>query len=161
MNKMKLILMGLTLGLMTATALEAQTRYRCLVQMNAYQGEKAYVVVSLINPKGEYAKTLRVMGPDKRWYDSLASWHKAQKAKPEQLDAVTGASIAGGDRSVFTLQLDDSLLDKGYTIRFESSVEDKRYYERDAIVEVTQAKLQERTAGSGYIRAVKLTAVGK
>ena len=36
-----------------------------MLQMVNYTGEKAYIVVSLINPKGQYEKTLYMMGPDK------------------------------------------------------------------------------------------------
>lgn len=154
-SKLLLALIGcLFIGGLSASA---QTKYKCLVQMTPYDGEKAYVVISLIAPDGKYDKTLRVMGPDKRWYSSLVEWHKAQKAQPEKLDAVTGASIAGGDRSVLVLTLDDSKLDKGYKIRFESSVEDQKYYADDVEIPYTTAKLTERTTGKGYIKLVKLT----
>lgn len=143
--------------LMGGAALSAQTRYKCLVQMKPYDGEKAYVVVSLVDPKGNYDQTLRVMGPNKRWWNSLSEWHKAQQAKAEKLDAVTGASIAGGDRSVLTLTLPDDKLDKGYKIRFESSVEDQEYYKDDVEVPYTKDKLTERTQGKGYIKLVKFT----
>lgn len=144
---------------MGASSLMAQTKYRCLVQMKPYQGEKAYVVVSLVDAKGQYERTLRVLGPDKRWYDSLTEWYKAQRSKPEKLDGVTGASIAGGDRSVFTITLDDSKLDKGYTLRFESSVEDQKYHVRDVEIPYTSGKVAERAEGKGYIRLVKLTPI--
>lgn len=152
----KWIMLTLVSLIISSSAL-AQSKYRCLIQMNAYEGPKAYVVVSLVDSKGRYEQTLRVLGPDKRWHDSLTDWHKAQQAKAERLDGVTGASIAGGDRAVFGITLDDSKLDKGYTIRFESSVEDRKYYSRDAEIPVTKAKLTERIAGSGYIKLVKLT----
>ena len=35
---------------------------KCLIQMINYNGEGAYVIVSLINPKGDYEKTLYVHG---------------------------------------------------------------------------------------------------
>jgi len=55
----------------------AQTsKYKCMLQMSNYMGEGAYVVVSLINPKGNYEKTLYVMGEDKKWYKTLKEWHK-------------------------------------------------------------------------------------
>ncbi len=49
-----------------------------MLQMANYQGEGAYVIVSLIDNKGQYEKTLYVMGPDKKWYNTLKEWHKAQ-----------------------------------------------------------------------------------
>lgn len=158
MNKIKIALLSLLLFVGSISVAFAQkTNYRCLVQMNAYEGQKAYVVVSLINPQGEYEQTLRVMGPDKRWYDSLAEWHKAQQAHPEKLDAVTGASIAGGGRSVFTFAVDESKMNKGYTLRFESSVEDQKYYAKDVEISLSSDKLTERTVGKGYIKLVKIS----
>ena len=46
----------------------AQNKYKLMLQMSNYDGEAAYLVVSLINPKGEYEKTLAVMGSNKKWY---------------------------------------------------------------------------------------------
>jgi hypothetical protein len=50
--------------LVASTTLTANT-YRCMIQMNAYKGESAYVVASLINPQGKYERTLAILGPDK------------------------------------------------------------------------------------------------
>lgn len=135
----------------------AQTKYRCQIQMNSYQGEPAYLVISLIAPDGKYDKTLRVMGANKRWYPSLKEWHKAQKNKPEKLDAITGASIKGGDRSVTVIELDDSKIDKGYKIRFETSVEDQEYFVDDVEIPYTKSNLTSRVNGKGYIKSVRIT----
>lgn len=155
------IIKSLIVILILASALPAvaQTKYRCLLQMTAYNGENAYVVVSLVDAKGNYDKTLYVMGPDKKWYNSLKEWNKAQQKKPEKLNAITGASIKGGDRSVTTFVLDNSKIDKGYKIRFESSVEDQKYYSNDVEIPYTSDKVTEKTAGKGYIKLVKLSKV--
>lgn len=157
---MKHIKLVLLIGFAIASyALQAQTQYRAMIQMNPYKGESAYLVVSLISPQGKYEKTLAMLGPDKRWWDSLTEWYKAQKAKPEKLDAVTGASIKGGDRRITTLTLDDKLLNKGYKIRFESAVEDQYYYVDDVELVYSTDKVTERTDGRGYIKTVKLNKV--
>lgn len=135
----------------------AQTsKYKCMLQMTNYTGEKAYITVSLINPKGQYEKTLYVMGPDKKWYDTLKEWHKFESKKKTKLNAVTGASIAGGDRSITTFEIEDKYLNKGYKIRFESAVEDQKYYVTDAEIALTTAEITAKTEGKGYIRYVKL-----
>lgn len=134
-------------------------KYKCMLQMNSYSGEGAYIVVSLINPKGEYEKTLYVMGDDKKWYKSLKEWHKAQVKKPENISAITGASVTGGDRSVTTLELDESKLNKGYKLRFESAVEDQKYYTTDAEIPLTTEGLSQKTEGKGYIKFIKISNV--
>ncbi len=68
--------------------------------MTNYQGEAAYIVVSLFNLQDEYEKTLYVMSPDKKWYDHIKAWHKFNTKKPSNIGAITGASVAGGDRSM-------------------------------------------------------------
>lgn len=133
----------------------AQSKYKCMVQMTNYSGEPAYLVVSLINPQGEYEKTLYMFGDDNQWYDSLKEWFGFYQKKQTNIDAVTGASITGGDRKIITLSLDESKLNKGYKIRFESAVEDKNYYTTDAEVSFTSEGMAVQTKGKGYVRYVK------
>lgn len=133
----------------------AQNKYKCMVQMTNYSGEPAYLVVSLINPKGEYEKTLYMFGDDSQWYDSLKLWFGFYEKKQTNIDAVTGASITGGDRKIITLDLDNNKLNKGYKIRFESAVEDKNYYTTDAEVSFSSEGISTQTQGKGYIRYVK------
>lgn len=132
------------------------TQYKCMVQMTNYVGEGAYIVVSLIDPKGKYEKTLRVMGPDKKWYPSLKSWHESRSKKPVNVDAVTGPSVTGGDRSVTVLEIDNAKINAGYKLRFETAVEDKKYYEKDLEIPLTTEGLAAKSEGTGYIRYVRL-----
>jgi Predicted periplasmic protein (DUF2271) len=138
----------------------AQTsKYKCMLQMSNYVGEGAYVVVSLINVKGEYEKTLYVMGDDKKWYNTLKEWHKYQSKKKENISAKTGASVTGGDRSITTIEIEDAKINKGYKLRFESSVEDQKYYVNDIEIPLTTDGLAAKTEGKGYIRYVRLNKI--
>lgn len=138
----------------------AQTsKYKCMIQMVSYEGEAAYVVVSLINPSGAYEKTLSVLGTDKQWYNTLKDWYKFQTKTKEKLSAVTGASVGGGDRAMRTLEIDNAKLNKGYKLRFESAVEEQKYHNTDVEIPLTTAALAERADGKGYIRMVKLVKV--
>ncbi|WP_269225897.1 DUF2271 domain-containing protein [Flavobacterium eburneipallidum] len=138
----------------------AQTsKYKCMLQMSNYVGEGAYVVVSLINAKGEYEKTLYAMGDDKKWYNTVKEWHKFQTKKKENLSAKTGASVTGGDRSITTFEIEDSKINKGYKLRFESAVEDNKYYANDVEIPLTTDGLAAKTDGKGYIRYVRLNKI--
>ena len=152
-----LILSMLSIGMVRHA--QKVNKYRCLVQMASYTGEGAYIVISLIDSKGAYEKTLYVMGPDKEWYKSWKEWHKAQAKKPENLNGITGASVTGGDRTTCVIQIDESKLNKGYKLRFESAVEDKDYFVTDVEVPLTTAGLAAKTDGKGYIRYVRLSAL--
>jgi len=160
MNNFYKICLGLGLIFSTSYASMAQkaTKYKCMLQMTNYMGEGAYIVVSLVDAKGAYEKTLYIMGSDKKWYPDFKEWDKFFKKKPTNISAITGASVTGGDRSVTTFEIEDSKINKGYTLRFESAVEDKKYYVKDLEVPLTTEGLAAKTEGTGYIRYVRLSA---
>lgn len=134
------------------------TKYKCMIQMTNYMGEGAYIVVSIVDAKGGYDKTLYVLGSDKKWYKTLKEWNKAYLKKPSNISAITGASAAGGDRSVVELDIETSKLNSNYKLRFESAVEDKPYYVKDLEIPLTTAGLSAKSEGTGYIRYVRFSA---
>lgn len=133
------------------------SKYKCMIQMTNYMGEGAYMVVSIINPKNAYDKTLYVMGSDKKWYNSLKEWHKAFSKKPTNISAITGASVTGGDRSVNVFEIENSKINAGYKLRFESAVEDKEYFTKDLEIPLTTDALSAKSEGTGYIRYVRFS----
>jgi hypothetical protein len=133
-------------------------KYKCLLQMNNYIGEGAYIVVSLVSPQGQYEKTLYIMGEDKRWYNTLKEWHKYY-SKKKNIDAKTGASVTGGDRSITTMEIEDSKIDKGYKLRFETAVEDQNYYVKDLEIPLTSQAFSSKIYGTGYINYVRLSKI--
>ena len=138
---------------------QAQTsKYKCMIQMTNYLGEGAYLVVSLINKENAYDKTLYVLGADRKWYKTLTEWDKANKKKPANISAVTGASVSGGDRSVVTLEIDNAKINAGYKLRFETAVEDKAYHVKDLEMPLTTEQLAAKNEGTGYIRYVRFSA---
>ena len=96
------------------------------------------------------------MGTDKQWYNGFKDWFKNMSKKNEKLSAVTGASVAAGDRSITTFTIDESKMNKGYKLRFETSVEDQKYYTTDVEIPLTTDAVTKKTDGTGYIRYVKL-----
>jgi len=133
------------------------SRYKVMVQMAGYTGEAAYVVISLVDDKGTYQKTLYVMGPDNQWHNTLKEWHKFQSKKPVDITGVTGASVTAGDRGICVIEVETAKLNQGYKIRFETAVEDKEYYAKDAEVPLTTEGMTGKTDGKGYIRYVRIS----
>ncbi|MDI9864821.1 DUF2271 domain-containing protein [Flectobacillus sp. DC10W] len=155
---LKLAVITIIASLGVASAAQAQTtKYKCMIQMTNYMGEGAYMVVSIVDAKGAYDKTLYVLGSDKKWYKDLKEWHKAFSKKPSNLSAITGASVTGGDRSVVVLEIENAKLNSNYKIRFESAVEDKPYYVKDLEVPLTTDGLAAKSEGTGYIRYVRFS----
>ena len=106
---------------------EAEVSYKCMIQMTNYTGEKAYIVVSLINPEGKYEKTLYIQGDDKEWFPDLKNWWKFSNGIGENVDAISGATIGNGERNIISLGFNASHIDAGYKVRFESAVENQEY----------------------------------
>ena len=132
------------------------SKYKCMIQLTNYTGEGAYVVVSLINPNGEYEKTLYVQGDDDEWYFDITEWWKFQGKVRDNIDAVTGATVSGGQRTISILDIEDSKLNKGYKLRFETAVEDQEYYTSDVEFELTTENVKAKHEGKGFIRYVRL-----
>lgn len=157
-NTIKLTILLAMICTVPGLASAQATKYKCMLQMTNYMGEGAYIVVSLIDAKGNYEKTLYVMGSDKKWYPNLKAWHKAFAKKPANISGITGASVTGGDRSMTVIEIDNAKINAGYKLRFETAVEDKPYYEKDAEVALTTEGLAAKTDGTGYIRYVRFSA---
>lgn len=154
------------------------TRYKCMIQMENYEGEGAYVVISLINPKGEYEKTLQVLGNDAKWFHEILFWWDYYEQKfsevdgvsgetstngdiyknwdTESIDAITGATITSGKRVIKIIEIENDKVNTGYKIRFETAVEDKEYYSDDVEFELTSKSVREKTKGKGFIRYVRM-----
>ncbi|WP_408028006.1 DUF2271 domain-containing protein [Tenacibaculum litoreum] len=130
--------------------------YKCMIQMKNYTGEGAYIAISLLNPNGEYEKTLYVQGDDEEWYSDITEWWKFQGKVRTDIDAITGATISGGNRAITVLKIDNDKIDKGYKIRFESAVEDQEYYKDDVQFELTTENLKGKFEGNGFIRYIRL-----
>lgn len=134
------------------------TKYKCLIQMTNYMGDGSYIVISLIDPKGNYNKTLYVLGSDKKWYKTLKEWNAFYSKKPSNISAITGASVTGGDRSVNVIEVENSKINAGYKLRFESAVEDKKYNVKDLEIPLSTETLAAKSDGTGYIRFVRFAA---
>src|SRR5690554_4927472 len=140
----------------SATEHMPPVNYKCLIQMMNYTGERAYVVVSLIDPNGEYVKTLYMQGDDKEWFADLKNWWQFSSGINENIDAITGATIGNGQRNIISLSFDPSEIDSGYTIRFESAVENQEYFAIDAEVPLQSETIKNKVDGKGYIRHIRM-----
>lgn len=155
MIKKTTILLVLTV-IVTAFTPNNSTKYKCLIQMKNYSGEGAYIAISLLNPDGKYEKTLYVQGDDDEWYHDITEWWNFQGNVQAKIDAITGATISGGNRAISHLVIDNDKINKGYKIRFETAVEDKEYYKDDVEFELTSTSVKNKTEGKGFIRYVRM-----
>ena len=130
--------------------------YKCMIQMTNYSGEGAYIVISLLNSEQEYEETLYVQGPDDEWYFDITEWWRFQGKKRTAIDAITGATISGGERNISIIRIPNDKIDRGYRIRFETAVEDKGYHKSDVEFELTSENIKAKIEGTGFIRYVRI-----
>lgn len=130
--------------------------FKCLIQLKNYGGEGAYVVASLLDPDGNYVKTLSVSGDDEEWYEDMPDWYTFHEGADEDIDNITGASIASGGRKITVLEMDRSRLEAGFKLRFETAVEDQDYFAHDVEIELSSTNVKKKLPGNGFIRYVQL-----
>lgn len=132
------------------------TNVKCMIQMTNYTGEGAYVIISLINPEGNYEETLYVQGKDSEWYSDITEWWKFYGKRRPNIDAISGATISGGGRKVSLIKIPTEKIDTGYKIRFETAVEDQEYYTEDVQFQLTSESVKSKVEGKGFIRYVRM-----
>ncbi|AXT62671.1 DUF2271 domain-containing protein [Aquimarina sp. AD10] len=134
----------------------AITKYKCLIQMTNYTGEGAYVIISLLDKEGDYYQTLYVQGEDEEWYHDIPEWWSFYGKRRPNIDAITGATISGGNRSISIIEIENDKIDAGYKIRFETAVEDQEYYKNDIEFELTSETIKSKVEGKGFIRYIRM-----
>ena len=157
----KICFLFIAIGLVVLSSFtysETQKKVKCLIQMKSYEGERAYAVISLINPDNEYEETLYVNGKDDEWYYDITNWWSFYGKKRTELDGISGATIGGGEQAICVFAIDEEKINKGYKIVFETAVEDEEYFPKDLEFELTSENLKAKIAGSGYINFVRMMA---
>lgn len=155
MIKKLTILFSIIFGIMAFTTSD-DSKYKCMIQMKNYDGEGAYIVISLLNPEGKYEKTLYVQGDDQEWYHDITEWWNFHGKVRADIDAITGATISGGNRAISIIDIPNDKIDKGYKIRFESAVEDQEYYKDDVQFDLNSENIKSKIEGNGFIRYIRM-----
>ena len=115
----------------------------------------SYTIDTLMK-EGNYVETLYVQGDDDEWYSDITEWWKFLGKVRRDIDAITGATVSGGNRSISLLEIPNDKIDSGYTLRFESAVEDQEYYKDDIEIELTSESIKNKIEGKGFIRYIRL-----
>ena len=135
---------------------EKNEKVKCMIQMKNYSGEGAYIIISLVDKNNHYLETLYVHGDDPEWYHEITSWWKFYGKKRNNIDAISGETLAGGERGVNILSIDESKITDGCKLRFETAVEDKNYFEKDIEIKLSEISYEKKYIGSGFLRYVRL-----
>lgn len=141
------------LGLAGAMALPASAEakpVRLTTTLKSYGGNGAYLAIYLTDAQGKFHSTLRIAGGKAKYYKHLAGWARGSGGR---IDGATGASVGSGETLRVNLNIADALIDAGYQIRIDSSVENDRDVTADVVVPLGAAGSGKAVPGKGYVKS--------
>jgi Predicted periplasmic protein (DUF2271) len=107
----------------------------------------------LTDAQGKFHSTLRVSGRKVKYHSHLRDWSRGNASERRNIDGITGASVGSGQSLKVSVDVADALIDAGYQIRIDSSVENGRDYPADVVVPLTSANAGKPTSGKGYVQS--------
>ncbi|HSH47761.1 MAG TPA: DUF2271 domain-containing protein [Halomonas sp.] len=152
--------LALTLGLAAAIALPALAQAREVTfttELKNYGGDGAYMALYLTDANGQYQGTLWIAGEKSKYYKHLRDWARGSGQRSSEYDGLTGASVGSGRTLNITLDIADELIDAGYEVRVDTSVEDMRDNRADIVVPLTTEGAGQPVSGRGYVQSFHYT----
>jgi hypothetical protein len=143
----------LTLGFIAAIAFPAMAEAKTLklnTTLTNYGGNGAYLAIYLTDAQGKFHSTLYVAGRKAKYHSHLRDW---ARGKGRSIDGLTGASVGSGQSLKVSVDVADALIDAGYQVRIDTSVEDGRDNPADVVAPLSAAAVGKPTAGKGYVKA--------
>jgi len=122
-----------------------------------YSGPGAYVVVYVLDAAGKYKGALWMAGDKAKYYRHLSDWARASGNRASEIDGVTGASVGSGKTLKISVDIADALIDAGYKIHVDTSVEDGMDNPSDAVAPLETAASGKAVAGEGYVKTFRVT----
>lgn len=123
-------------------------------QFADYGGYGAYAAVYVTDAQGKVVQTLHVAGKKAKYYRHLSGWARGASGS---VDGLTGASIGSGGTLTVTADIADAMLDAGYQVRIDTSVEDGNDYAADAAAPLAAASAGKPVAGHGYVQSLTVS----
>jgi hypothetical protein len=145
--------LSLTLALLAAPAMARPVTIT--TKMKPYGGDGAYLALYLTDAQGAYKGTLWVSGQKTKYWSHLSSWYRATKGAPAGVDAITGASVGSGRTLTVSVELADALIDAGYQIRVDSSVEKVADRPAEVSAPLTTSGKGTPVTGRGFIQSLQ------
>ena len=160
---MKFALPALALPALVATAAfiaptVAQARQvKFETTLKAYGGNGAYVALYLLDSTGKYKGTLWMAGDKTKFYRHLSDWSRASGGRLAEVDGITGASVGSGKTLKIMVDIADALIDAGYKVHVDTSVEDGNDNPSEVVVPLDAPASGKPFVGDGYVKSFKAT----
>ncbi len=148
--KTLLSVLAMTSAIATPAALAAKP-ITFTTTLKNYGGPGAYLAIYVTDRNGAYKGTLWMSGGKSKYYKHLSGWFRATRGDVSQASGITGASVGAGRTLDITLNLADSLLDAGYVLHVDASVEDRRDSPSDVSIPLNRANAGKTVRGKRYV----------
>lgn len=125
--------------------------------LKPYGGSGAYAAIWVADATGKYKGTLWMAGDRAKYWRHLADWQRASGGRATEVDGITGASIGSGKTLKITVDLADALIDAGYVVHVDTSVENGRDVSADALAPLASDQAGRAVAGKGYVKTLKVS----
>ncbi|WP_333825772.1 DUF2271 domain-containing protein [Pinisolibacter sp.] len=125
--------------------------------LKAYGGNGAYAVIWISDAAGKYKGTLWMAGDRAKYWRHLSDWQRASGGRATEVDGITGASIGSGRTLKITLDLADALIDAGYVVHVDTSVENGRDFPSEVVAPLSSDQNGKPVAGKGYVKTFKVS----
>jgi Predicted periplasmic protein (DUF2271) len=127
------------------------------VNLKRYWGTEAYAAAYIVGPTGEYIATIYAAGSRMKYFRHMQRWFRMLQRSGRGVDGSTGASIGSGGYFRTSVDVPDEMLNAGYVLRVETSVENQSYFPDDAAVALDDAHNGQLVTGTGYIDSMKIS----
>ena len=150
--------------IMPTIALAAALTLPCLAQarplkltttLTNYGGDGAYLAYYVTDAQGKYVGSLWMAGGKAKYYDHLSGWTRATGGNTGEVNGITGASVGAGRSLKVTVDLADALIDAGYQIRVDSSVEKNADRPAEVVAPLTANGRRQAVAGRGFVQSLQ------
>ena len=123
--------------------------------LTPYGGKGAYLAIYLVDAAGKFHSTLHVAGGKSKYYSHLRDWSRGRAGANQRIDGTTGASVGSGRMLTVSAEIADSLIDAGYQIRVDTSVEHGSDNAADVVAPLAAAAAGKPLAAKGYVKSFK------
>lgn len=148
---------GLAAAVAIALPVAAEARpVTVTTTLKRYNGDGAYLAIYITDGQGRVHSTVHIAGPKAKYHRHLSGWNQASGAARRPLDGVTGASVGSGQTLKVSVDIADALIDAGFQVRVDSSVEKQRDVPADAVAPLTKSASGKSQSGSGYVQSLRV-----
>ena len=125
--------------------------------MKAYGGSGAYAAIWVSDAAGRYKGTLWMAGDRAKYWRHLSDWQRASGGRASEVDGITGASIGSGRTLKITVDIADALIDAGYVVHVDTSVENGSDVSADVVVPLATPQSGKPVAGKGHVKSLTVS----